>query len=258
MNKPEQTVDAAESMRHEAINRYLRGERPTTIVRTLGRSRSWFYKVLARYRQAGRDGLRTQSRAPHRVHNRTSEEVEAVIVRIRKTIEGGDDPELRYANLGAESIASEVRRLELTPPHAVTIYRILKRHGLVQPRQRNEREPRLPEDYPYPLAVEPNAVHQADFVRRTLTGGQRFYGAHLLDLARSWPFLRVTMFRRRKSFITSLYFSSYSPLKKRSTVSLNQMVPIRCLKKFSSFIFLCISMVYMVIFLRMSAPVFSL
>ena len=59
MNKPEQTVDAAESMRHEAINRYLRGERLTMIARTLGRSRSWFYKVLARYRQAGRDGLRT-------------------------------------------------------------------------------------------------------------------------------------------------------------------------------------------------------
>jgi transposase InsO family protein len=191
MNELEQTLDPAEAVRHEAINRFLRGERPTTIARSLGRSRSWFYQVLERYRQAGRDGLRTQSRAPHHVHNRTSEEVEAVIVRIRKTIESGHDPELRYANLGAESIASEVRRLDLTPPHPVTIYRILKRHDLVQPRQHYGREPRLPEDYPYPLVIEPNAVHQADFVRRTLTGGQRFYGAHLLDLARCWPVLRV-------------------------------------------------------------------
>jgi len=191
MNKPEQSPDSAETVRQEAIDRYLRGERPTAIARALGRSRSWFYRALERYRQAGRDGLRTQSRAPHHVHNRTPKEVEDAIVRIRKTITSGHDPELRYANIGAVSIASEVQRLGLTPPHPVTIYRILKRYDLVQPRQRHEREPRLPKDYPWPLIIGPNAVHQADFVRRTLTGGQRFYGSHLLDLARCWPVLRV-------------------------------------------------------------------
>jgi transposase len=97
MNKPIESPrpDPAEILRHEAIDRYIRGEKPSRICKALGRSRRWFYNILKRYRQAGRDGLRTQSRAPHQVHNRTPAEVEAAIVRVRQTITSGQDPELR-------------------------------------------------------------------------------------------------------------------------------------------------------------------
>ncbi|MCL4299001.1 MAG: helix-turn-helix domain-containing protein [Anaerolineae bacterium] len=86
MNKPVESPspDPAEILRHEAIDRYIRGEKPSRICKILRRSRRWFYNVLKRYRQGGRDGLRTQSRAPHQVHNRIPAEVEAAIVRVAK------------------------------------------------------------------------------------------------------------------------------------------------------------------------------
>jgi transposase InsO family protein len=193
MNKPIESPEPnpAEIVRHEAIDRYLRGEKPSRICKALSRSRRWFYTVLKRYRQAGRDGLRVKSRAPHQVHNRTPAEVEAAIVRVRQTITGGQEPELRYANIGAETIAFELERLKLTPPHRATINRILRRHGLAEARPRKVERPKLPEDYPWPRAEQPNSLHVFDFVSRAFVGGGRCYGYHLLDCARRWPFLRV-------------------------------------------------------------------
>jgi transposase InsO family protein len=193
MNKPVESPgpDPAEILRHEAIDRYIRGEKPSRICKALGRSRRWFYNVLKRYRQVGRDGLRTQSRAPQQVHNRTPAEVEAAIVRVRQTITSGQDPELRYANIGAETIAFELERVKLTPPHRATINRVLRRHGLAEPRPRKAERAKLPDDYPWPQAEQPNALHVFDFVSRAFVGGGRCHGYHLLDCARRWPFLRV-------------------------------------------------------------------
>ena len=47
-------------------------------------------------------------------------------------------------------------------------------------------------DFPWPQSDQVNAVHQLDFVNRRIGGsGERFYGVHLLDLARRWPYLRI-------------------------------------------------------------------
>ena len=190
MNEPKQ--DKAEVLRNEAINMYLQGQKITDICRKLGRSRPWFYKTLDQYRQGGRAGLESQSRAAHRVHNRTPKKVERAIVRLRETIMTGQDPELRYANIGADSIALELKRMEIKPPHRATINRILKRHDLVQPRMRKNKPTKLPADFPWPQSDQANAVHQLDFVSRRIGGsGEQFYGVHLLDLARRWPYLRI-------------------------------------------------------------------
>lgn len=194
----------AVGLRHEAMDRYLAGEKPSVIARRLGRSRQWFYNTLARYQSEGRAGLESRSRAPHRVHNRTPADVEEAIVRIRQTITSGSDPQLRYANFGADMIASELRRLEMQPPSARTIERVLKRHGLVQPPALKTQESKLPKDYPWPQAHVANQIHLFDFVRRTLAGGRSFYGCHLLDQHRRWPFLRVIETKRSKLVIQFL------------------------------------------------------
>lgn len=183
--------DQATQQRNQAINLYIKGEKPLEICRQLERSRTWFYKVLARYQAGGREALNTRSRAPHRVHNRTSPEVEATVVRVRKLIKSGDDPELRYANLGADALALEVERAGLQAPSRATINRILVRNNLAQLRPKGKRKQKLPDDYPWPKADQPNQVHLFDFVRRTIAGGERFYGCHLLDQARRWPYLDV-------------------------------------------------------------------
>lgn len=189
---PAEDQDDGEALRNEAIDLYLQGLNVTEICRALERSRSWFYETLKRYQQSGRAGLKSKSRAPHVVHNRTKKDVEGAIVRIRQTITAGQDPELRYANIGADSIAFELKRLKLTPPHRATINRILSRHDLVQPRPRKNKSTKLPADYPWPKAEGSNALHQVDFVSRRIGGsGERFYSCHLFDPVRHWPYLRI-------------------------------------------------------------------
>lgn len=196
----EKSQDEGEVVRSEAIDLYLQGLKVTDICRVLGRSRGWFYQTLKRYQQEGRAGLRSQSRAPHRVHNRTDREVETTIIRIRQTITEGQDPALRYANIGADSLAFELKRLKIKPPHRATINRILARHDLLQPRQRKNKRHKLPEDYPWPKVERANALHQVDFVSRRIGGNtDRFYGCHLLDLARHWPYLRIITTKSAKA-----------------------------------------------------------
>lgn len=182
--------DEAENLRNEAVDLYLAGEKPASIARRLSRSRTWFYQTLDRYQREGRAGLANRSRAPKQVHNKTPADVEAAIVRIRKAIISGEDPELRYAHIGADFIISELERIGLRPPSQPTINRILRRHGLTRPRRRKGEKQPLPVDYPWPCGRRPNQIHLFDFVMR-LTGGQRFYGCHLLDQARRWPFLEI-------------------------------------------------------------------
>lgn len=184
-------LDSEEQRRNEAINLYIAGESATAICRQLRRSRTWFYKTLKRYQLGGRAALASQSRAPRRVHNRTPMAVEQAIVRIRETIMAGDDPELRYANIGADTILVELERAGVTAPSRSTINRILKKRNLVDPRPRGKRKRKLPADYPWPRVTQPNQVHLFDFVERVLVGGGRFYGCHLLDQARRWPYLAV-------------------------------------------------------------------
>jgi transposase InsO family protein len=184
-------LDSEEQRRNEAINLYIAGEKATDICRQLGRSRTWFYNTLKRYQLGGRAALASRSRAPGTVHNRTPMEVEQAIVRVRETIMAGDDPELRYANIGADTILVELERAGITPPSRSTINRVLKKRDLVDPRPRRKGKRKLPEDYPWLQVTQPNQVHLFDFVERVLVGGARFYGCHLLDQARRWPCLAV-------------------------------------------------------------------
>jgi len=181
--------DPEEQLRNEAIDLYIAGLRPTEISRQLGRSRAWFYNTLQRYQLGGRQALASRSRAPHTVHNRTPLQVEQAIVRVREMIMAGDDPELRYANFGADAIAVELQRAGITPPSRATINRILQKHGLVATRPRRKAKRKLPDDYPWPQVKQPNHVHLFDFVHRILVGGGRFYGCQMLDQARHWPYL---------------------------------------------------------------------
>jgi hypothetical protein len=188
---PTQVNDPEARLRETAIDLYISGCKPTTICRQLKRSRSWFYDTLGRYRQGGRQALASRSRAPQHVHNRIPVEVEAAVVRLRRAITAGDDPELRYANIGADALASELERAGVEPPSRATINRILKRRDLVQPRQRKSRKRLLPDDYPWPCVQNPNDLHLFDFVVRSIQGEGRVYGFNLLDQARRWPFLRA-------------------------------------------------------------------
>jgi hypothetical protein len=184
-----QSDNSGADLRGKAIDLFLQGYKPTKICRQLKRSRTWFYKTLARYQQGGRDALSSKSRAPHRVHNRTPMDTEAAVVRVRQIITSGQEPELRYANIGADTLATELQRAKIKPPSRATINRILQRHQLVRPKPRKTKKRKLPDDYPWPVVQTANDLHLFDFVSRSIRGEGRFYGFHLLDQARRWPYV---------------------------------------------------------------------
>ena len=91
-------------------------------------SRDRFYVIRRRYEQEGEAGLEPRSRAAYRVANRTPDDVEDLIVELRKELtEAGLDA-------GAATIGWHLERRGVDdPPSTATIWRILSRRGLITP-----------------------------------------------------------------------------------------------------------------------------
>lgn len=150
--------------RRDAIRRYLAGERPAQICRSLKRSERWLYKWLRRYEAEGGEGLRDLSRAPHHQARQTPVEVERAIVALRRRLADRRNPPTRYSLVGAVTIRAELERLGFEPVPALrTSEGILQRAGLTQQCRRFQTAPIL-RDYPGPPARDSNDVHQLDLV----------------------------------------------------------------------------------------------
>ncbi|MBE0449198.1 MAG: transposase [Actinobacteria bacterium] len=167
-----------EEVRQEAVRRYLADEKPKDILRDLKRSRPWLYKWIARYRSGGDDWYVSEPRAPRRVANRTSEDIEALVVKARCELEN-----TKYAQIGANAIKWRLKKLGLTDdklPEVWTINRIIARYGLKRRKRAYESKAK---PYPKVAAHLPNDLHQADVVGpRYLKVGVRFYSLNVLDL----------------------------------------------------------------------------
>jgi transposase InsO family protein len=90
-------------------------------------SRDRFYEFRSRYEAEGEAGLVPRSRAPNTVANKTSPEVEDLIVSMRKQL---DDDGL---DAGAETVRWHLEQAGVAVPHVATVYRILVRRGFVVP-----------------------------------------------------------------------------------------------------------------------------
>lgn len=166
-----------EEDRRRAVDRSLAGESPSAIAASMGYSRRWFYKWLSRFQSGESDWFWDRSRRPHQSPASTSEEIEQVVIAVRRSLESQD---LFH---GAQAIRWELEDLEIEPlPSVRTIGRILARHGLTRRRQ-GRYEPKG-KTYPAPIATGPGSVHQSDFVGpRYLRGPIRFYSLNSVDVA---------------------------------------------------------------------------
>jgi transposase InsO family protein len=127
-----------------------------------GVHRSWIYKLLARYREGGLEALKARSRRPRSCKHETRQEIVQAIVRLRKELEGqGHDA-------GAETIAYHLAQTHKDIPSPSTIWRILRREGLVVP-QRHKR-PRS--SWIRFVAELPNELWQADVTAWALASGE--------------------------------------------------------------------------------------
>ena len=105
----------------------VEGRSPTELARSHGVARSWLYELLARFRKGGYAALEPRSRRPQRCPRRTEPELEAEVVRLRQELsQAGFDA-------GPQTILFHLQERFQRLPSAATIWRILKRQGLVIP-----------------------------------------------------------------------------------------------------------------------------
>lgn len=187
--------------RRRAIERFLRGENPSIIYGSMGRSPHWFYAWLERYRSGDPEWAQERSRRPHTSPQRASKEIEEVVLTVRASLSH------RGLFHGAQAIRWELDALAVTPLPAVrTINRILKRHEL--PHRRAGRYEPKGRKYPALRAARPGDVHQSDFVGPCYVRGPvRFYSLHSVDLATRRCAIEPTLTRSAQPTLDAVWAS---------------------------------------------------
>ncbi|MCO5257719.1 MAG: integrase [Lentimicrobium sp.] len=158
--------------RKVAITRYYSGEKISSIVYSLGRTRQWFYNWLKRFELRIDDNCWyiDESRAPKRKPLKISNDAERQILDIRSWLDAQ-----HYAQTGAIAIQYEFRNRKLIPPPIWTINRVIARNGL------NKVPPKAKQSHDYPELFM--STHQMDLVGpRYIKGDGRFYSFNIIDV----------------------------------------------------------------------------
>jgi transposase len=135
------------------VARLLEGEGMSAVCREFGISRKTGYKIFNRYKDQGLDALCDRSRRPVRYANQLPDQVERLIVDLKR-----DKPHWgarKIRELVLRKLAGEVRL-----PAKSTVHAVLDRHGLVQ-RARTRRN--RANGTPLWAGAVPNALWCADF-----------------------------------------------------------------------------------------------
>jgi transposase InsO family protein len=138
------------SLKEEFIARITAEETSfSTICLDFGISRTLGYKILKKFKSEGVKGLEPCSRAPHFSPNKTSDEVEDKILRVR----------LQHPTWGARKIRSYLMKRDVKElPSPSTICEILKRNGCISEEDSLKRQALTRFE-----RVNPNELWQMDF-----------------------------------------------------------------------------------------------
>src|SRR5712692_2068119 len=105
----------------------LEHRRPTELARDHGITRRWIHKLVKRFEEGGYSALEPRSRRPHSCSHEISSDVQAKVLRLRQElVAAGHDA-------GPETIAHHLKGQVDKVPSAATVWRILKRNGLITP-----------------------------------------------------------------------------------------------------------------------------
>jgi transposase InsO family protein len=166
----------------------LEGRSVSELAAAHGVHRSWIYKLLARYREGGYEALEPKSRRPRSCKHETSAALVKAIVKLR------GDLEAQGHDAGAETIAFHLASEHRDVPSVSTIWRILRRQGLVVA-QRQKR----PHSSLIRFCAElPNELWQADITAWRLACGEVVEVLNLID-DHSRLFVRSQAFGRVKA-----------------------------------------------------------
>lgn len=149
----------------------LEGRSVSELAAAHGVHRSWIYKLLARYRAGGYEALGHRSKRPRSCPGQTPAEVVRAIVALRKQLsEEGHE-------CGATTIAYHLAKEIDQVPSVSTIWRVLKREGLVVPQPQKRPRSSLIRF----CAELPNEMWQADITHWRLAGGGHVEILNMID-----------------------------------------------------------------------------
>jgi transposase InsO family protein len=100
---------------------------PNQLVREHPISRSWFYELLARYRRDGPAALEPRSHRPASCPHQVDQAVVEAIVELRQQLAAAG------LDAGPQTILHNLSGRFPNPPSRVTVWRVLKRQGLITP-----------------------------------------------------------------------------------------------------------------------------
>lgn len=159
------------------VGRYLveahlhEGRSVAELARTHSVHRSWLYKLLRRYRTDGDAGLELRSRRPHRSPGAVAGEVQEAIIALRtQLLADGLDA-------GALTIQWHLERRLGSAPSVSSIWRILRRRGVVVPQP--HKRPRS--SFIRFEAQLPNQLWQTDATHWTLADGSPVEILNIVD-----------------------------------------------------------------------------
>ncbi len=112
-----------EQRRHQAVTRYLAGDKIEDICREMPCAKSWLFKWKARYQADDPSWVQEQPRRPRRHPNKTAQTVEQAVIDLHRTL--GHSGKRGCA----ASIQQALKQQGTAPvPSLRTIYRIFQRH----------------------------------------------------------------------------------------------------------------------------------
>ena len=116
--------DAQEHRRHQAIARYLAGDKIEAICRDLHCAKSWLYKWKARYQADDPAWATERSTQPRRKPHQTPQSIAQRVIMLHQTlVQSGQQG-------SAAAIQQGLTQQGIAPiPSRRTIYRILQRHA---------------------------------------------------------------------------------------------------------------------------------
>ncbi len=163
------------ALRRKACKLFDKGVRVTHILKLIPRSRSWLYKWKQRFAAEGFAALDSLDKAPRHSPHEYPHKVVALVRRIRHRLQRGS-----VGLVGARSIRRELKQRHALKrvPGLTSINRWLKEAGLVATAVAE------PEKIYYPAPqLNPAVVfHACDWTQRYLTGGEKVFAFHTVDL----------------------------------------------------------------------------
>jgi transposase InsO family protein len=151
----------------------LEGASAREVAKAHGISKSWIYELIRRYRQGGYEALEPRSRRPRSCKHATPDEVVQAIIDLRERLasEGHDCGPATIAYHLALEIAGE------RVPSLSTIWRILRREGLIVPQPQKKPRSSLIRFQ----AELPNEMWQADITHWQLADGTDVEILNMID-----------------------------------------------------------------------------